>query len=365
MLGRLARRFLVRAAHQRLGFVRIDDYARERLGISGRELQELARVARALETLPLTAAAFDAGELSWSHVRLLATVATAETERAWLVRARGATVRALAAMARQPEPDDEALDGEAAAWVSVTCPRHVRRLWTEAAELASRMEGARIPAWRAAEAIAAEGMATEQGDELSVRPAASSPPGPSLPDAARWETRPVPRADEIERLAAPWVVDPHRLDAHLRMAVAALQSIDSETGRLLTIVAERRLHCDLGIARFADYVRERLGMSLRRARALMAVERAGRRVPSLAEAYREGRLSLARALVILPVLHEDTVAAWVARAQEVTIRHLSDIVTHALETGEPGCPVPPPSASGSTLTGDAPGGADVCAPSRQ
>ncbi len=341
MLGRLARRFLLRSAHQRLGFVRIDDYARERLGISGRELQELARVARALEVLPLIAGAFDAGELSWSHLRVLATVATPETEKAWLLRARGATVRALAAMARQPEPDDESLDAEAAAWVSVACPRHVRRLWTEASELASRMEGVRIPAWRAAEAIAAEGLATEREGELRVpRSAASSSAGP-LADAARWETAPAPRADEIELLAAPWVIDPHRLDAHLRMALAALQSIDSETGHLLTILAERRLHHDLGIPRFADYVRERLGMSLRRARALMAVHRAGRRVPLLVEAYREGRVSLARALVILPVLHEDTAAAWIARAQEVTIRHLSDMVTHALETSEPGGPVWP------------------------
>ena len=354
MLGRLARRFLLRSAHQRLGFVRVDDYARERLGISGRELQELARVTRALETLPLIAAAFDAGELSWSHVRLLATVATPQTERTWLLRARGATVRALAAMARQPEPDDEALDGEAATWVSVACPRHVRRLWTEASELASRMEGVRIPAWRAAEAMAAEGLATHQGAELRLpRSAAASTARPSraLPDAARWETTPVPPTDDIELLAAPWVVDPHRLDAHLRMALAVLQSIDSETGRLLTILSERRLHHDLGIPRFADYVRERLGMSLRRARALMAVERAGRRIPLLAEAYRKGRVSLARALVILPVLHEDAAAAWIARAQEVTIRHLSDLVTYALETSEPGCPVSPPPAEVHSLHG--------------
>src|SRR2546427_11066290 len=41
VLGRLARAFLHRRAPQHLGFVRIDDYARARLGLSGRELQAL------------------------------------------------------------------------------------------------------------------------------------------------------------------------------------------------------------------------------------------------------------------------------------------------------------------------------------
>src|SRR5262249_31454484 len=52
VLGRLAHHFLSKRAHQRLGFVRLDDFARERLGLSGRELQELARVAQRLEALP-------------------------------------------------------------------------------------------------------------------------------------------------------------------------------------------------------------------------------------------------------------------------------------------------------------------------
>src|SRR4029077_8654922 len=52
VLGRLARPFLRRRAHVRLGFVRIDDYSRERIGLSGRELQELGRVVEQLADLP-------------------------------------------------------------------------------------------------------------------------------------------------------------------------------------------------------------------------------------------------------------------------------------------------------------------------
>jgi hypothetical protein len=249
-------------------------------------------------------------------------------------------------MARRPDVlDDEALDGEAARFVSVACPRHVRRLWVEACELASRMEGVRIPAWRAAEAIAAEGMASGcDVDEPRAREAVAEP---ALADGARWEAGRESLGEDLERLAPMWVVDPHQLDAHLRMALAFLQSIDWETGRLLAVLAARRLHHDVGIARFADYVRERLGMSLRRARALIALDRAAARFPAFGEAYRAGRLSMARALVILPVLHEATVAAWIERAQEVTIRRLADLVTFALESTESGVPVMPPPAEGA------------------
>src|SRR5206468_5606996 len=110
VLGRLARPFLRRRAHQRLGFVRLDDYARERLGLSGRELQDLARVVERLDALPAVARAFGDGALSWSHLRLLVAVATPETETAWLARARAETVRGLdaaiaAARGAAPDPD--------------------------------------------------------------------------------------------------------------------------------------------------------------------------------------------------------------------------------------------------------------------
>ncbi|MGH7803730.1 MAG: hypothetical protein ACREQJ_05235, partial [Candidatus Binatia bacterium] len=70
-LGRVAARFLDVKGHERLAFARLGDYARERLGISGRELQSFAFVAARLEALPLVAAAFLRGEISWSQTRLL------------------------------------------------------------------------------------------------------------------------------------------------------------------------------------------------------------------------------------------------------------------------------------------------------
>src|SRR5262245_24922533 len=74
VVGRLAGAFLRRRGVTRLGFARLDDYARERLGVSGREVQSLASVVGRLARLPRLAAAFDSGVLSWAQVRLVAAV---------------------------------------------------------------------------------------------------------------------------------------------------------------------------------------------------------------------------------------------------------------------------------------------------
>src|SRR5437762_6483846 len=95
VLGRLARTFLAGRYHHRLGFARLGDYTRERLSLSAREVQELARVAERLETLPAIAAAFSAGHLSWPQTRLLAPAAPPHREHEWLALARDRTVRGL------------------------------------------------------------------------------------------------------------------------------------------------------------------------------------------------------------------------------------------------------------------------------
>src|SRR2546422_9372650 len=102
VLGHLARHFLAKRAHQRLAFVRLDDYARERLGLSGRELQDLGRVAERLTVLPTIARAFAEGTLSWSHLRLLVAVAPPQSETAWRPRAQAATLPGLDAATVSP-----------------------------------------------------------------------------------------------------------------------------------------------------------------------------------------------------------------------------------------------------------------------
>src|SRR6266852_3719130 len=58
-------------------------------------------------------------------------------------------------------------------------------------------------------------------------------------------------------------------------------------------------------------------MSVRKARALTALERRAGLAPALADAYRDGRLSWIQALTLLPVVNEAHVEAWVGLAGEV------------------------------------------------
>ena len=345
VLGRIAHAFLSGRAHNALGFARVDDYARERLGLSARTLESAAAVATRLATLPAATSAFEAGALTWAHVRLLARVATPETEARWLEAARGQTVRTLESLIRdQHRPDDEDGDDEPHVRMRIRCPRRTMRLWREVVELARRMAGAPLSDGAAAEAIAAEGLSARPATPATwpdgARPSESfaDEPAPDLDWSAVAEAIP----DDIAALADTDDADPIALDARLRKVVLAMQRSDWQIGRLLRIVFDRRLYLLMGFRSAARYVHERLGLSERKARALVALERQSWRAPALGEAYRAGTVSWLRALTVLPVASEKTAAAWVERAQEVTMRRLSDEIEWALASRIPCDAVAPP-----------------------
>lgn len=345
VIGRLAGVFLRRHGPERLGFARADDYARERLGLSGRELASLASVAGRLARLPLLAAAFRDGALSWAQVRLLAPVATPADEAEWLRIAAGRTARALETRIRdRGRTPDTGEDDEPSLRFRVRCSRRVRRLWHETVVLARRVAGAELTRAQAAEAIAAEGLSARPAvdDAWPTAPSAAAPPdaaearNPQLDWTAVREALPA----DVEALADGLDdVGSFTLDRRMRAAAGAMQRVDWQTGRLLRIFLDRRLHLALGFPSAARYLRERLGMSARKARALVALERKTWEAPALADAYRAGTISSVRALVLLPVVREATAAAWVARAREVTVRRLADEVEWAVGTGET---APPP-----------------------
>jgi hypothetical protein len=115
-LGCAARAFLSRQAYRPLGFVRLGDYARERLGVSARTLQHAAWLATRLDALPAISRAYDRSELSWAQARALCSVAAPADEERWLGLTRGATVETLerlAAQARWPDgvPEDSRQEG--------------------------------------------------------------------------------------------------------------------------------------------------------------------------------------------------------------------------------------------------------------
>src|SRR5690606_8230598 len=80
--------------------------------------------------------------------------------------------------------------------------------------------------------------------------------------------------------------DPFELDSRLQRAIAIEQRIWSEVGALLARAAAERLHVVAGFRSFEGWVRERFGISPRKTRALLRLERTGELCPALRAAYR-------------------------------------------------------------------------------
>src|SRR5213593_291148 len=320
VLGRLARTFLAGRYHHRLGFARLGDWTRERLGLSARQVQDLARVAERLESLP-------------------AAAATPDSEHEWLALARERTVRALEALVVRPPPDP---DERHRLRFSVRCPRRARGRWRQAIELARRMAGSELSLAQAAEVIAAEGLSAAPAPVDDRAPREAPPEPVDTPPDLGWSPVDVPIPEDVEKLLqlGPGG-DPFTVDESLRTARRAMQRIDWQMGVLLRTFFDLRLHRAFSFPSASRYVAGRLGLSARKARALVALERGLRRTPALAAAYREGAISWLRALTVLPVATADD--AWVARAGEVTLRRLVAEVEWALDRRDAGLPPAPPS----------------------
>ena len=353
VLGRLARAFLRRRGHHELGFSRLGDYSGERLGLSARELQSLTTVSARLERLPRLRAAFAGGVLNWAQIRLVAAVATPEDETEWLARAERRTVRALAAVIRTP-PDSE---DDGVARFRLRCPRRVRLLWHQVVEVARRMAGSDLTQGQAAEAIAAEGLSARPpcGDAW---PAAEPPAAtPADPDETRavfaeldWSAIREALPDDIAGLDADIDgLDHFALDGRMRAALHAMRRADWQLGRLLRVFLDRRLYRLMEFPSAERYVTERLGLSARKARALVALERKTWQADAFGTAYRAGELSWVRALTLLPIVAEPTAAAWVERAGAVPVRRLADEVEWALTVRDGVAPIAPP-PPGASLT---------------
>lgn len=102
--------------HERLGYGGFVEYIERLFGYSPRLTYEKLRVADALERLPELAERLRDGKLTWSGVRELTRVATAETEHDWIVAAAGTTARETERLVsghrlgdRPEDPVDDAL----------------------------------------------------------------------------------------------------------------------------------------------------------------------------------------------------------------------------------------------------------------
>ena len=131
--------------------------------------------------------------------------------------------------------------------------------------------------------------------------------------------------DELAALARDVADCPAReVDRRLRAAIAFLQSVDLEQGRLLRQMLDRKLFAELGFPGLDDYARERLDTSPRTARRQVALARAGHRAPAVATAFRAGEIHAFQAHALARVADLATAAPWIERAKSVTFRQLED-----------------------------------------
>jgi hypothetical protein len=316
VLGALAAALLSGRGFEPLGFRCLGDWSRERIGMGVRAVREWARVWRALEELPLLREAVLSGEVSWTVARLIVGVVTPENEATCLETVRGRTVRAVELLLRAVTPVDEGPAEEPQedrVPVRVACSPRVATKWAAALELARRMAGENLSAWECAEAIAAECASAAGGAEAleaTQRRPALAARGPEeeselglraeLWPRLRWSTRPSRRSGRLERLACGLEeCSPRELDGRLRAAMALLQQVDFEIGRILRQVVDRKLYRELGFESFERYVQERLDLSPRTARRLVRLARAEHTAPAVASAFREGHITLLQAEVLL------------------------------------------------------------------
>jgi hypothetical protein len=89
-----------------VGCATILEYLERELGYTPRQGRERLRIARALRDLPELEASLASGELKHTAIRELTRVVMPETERAWLDRARGKTIRELEELVAGRSPGD-------------------------------------------------------------------------------------------------------------------------------------------------------------------------------------------------------------------------------------------------------------------
>ena len=210
--------------------------------------KELLRVGYALKSLPLIAAAFAAGQLSFDKVRQITSVATPDTDELMLEIGRGASGSQLERICRSlrrirelesPDHDQKQLAK--------------RGLWTHLDEDGMMRLVAKLPAEDAAVVVAALESIT------GSRPVPDSS-GDEVPDPAedRWAAR---RADALVAMsehvicgAAGGLVvagEAHQVVVHVDVGVLTGEARDGlcqlENGAPLSAAAARRIGCDAEI----------------------------------------------------------------------------------------------------------------------
>jgi len=134
--------------HVFFGYTHLYEYMERVLGYAPHTARERMRVARALAALPETTAALSRGALTYSAVRELTRVATADTEAAWLARTEGLVANQIERLVANHRPGDQPDDPTdpdlRPRVVRLELPPEVYALWREARKVVADERGAEI-----------------------------------------------------------------------------------------------------------------------------------------------------------------------------------------------------------------------------
>ena len=358
-----------------LGYARFGDYARERLGIAERTAFDLARLGSALKRLPLLDRALARGRLTWTAALQVARVSGTDDETDWVACATSLSVRALkqqvyqtlaerqgaarsdahendelaaAAAVKQKATggsDDDDDQPERLGQVRMQVPAKTACSWHAALDLCRQIAGFELVESEAAEYVLADfisGGVPLPDDLPPCRPGRApvrfegrdglhpAQPPRLLPPVARELGSHLLLADlsrdidELLRLveAAPATSGPFELDEAMRRLVTQRAGVDLDLARLLRNFRSLDLAAHLGYASFGEYVEARLGISARRARFLVQLDRNLCVCPGITRAVRDGRIGTVAALRVARVARSDTTEIWLERAERIPVVQL-------------------------------------------
>jgi HNH endonuclease len=303
-----------------LGCSGIGDYARERLGIAASTAQKMVRFARRLRDRPLLRAAVRKGEVTPRAAEAVLSKACGEDEAAWVERARHQTVRALkAAVKGGAEEDDEKWHRTRA-----RLSPEQRTVVDEAMDLARKALCATAPKWELVGAMAEEYLGANpppEGSAADPFPAAREEID-SLKEwleteSAQWAFLDRPTPVEAPEVASDAERDPRVLDGELRRLGELRDRWDEVFGHLAMLLRAIEGWRRLGFASFAHYCDERVGMAVRAVAERAALERRLYEIPQLREAMRARRISYEKARLIARHADEESIDAWIERAERV------------------------------------------------
>jgi hypothetical protein len=213
------------------GFATMYEYLERVLGYGPHAARERMRVARALVRLPQTTAALARGTLTYSAVRELTRVATAETEASWLAAAEGMAVNQIERLVTGHQPGDQPEDPThpdlRPRVVRVELPPEVYALWRQARSVMAADRGAEISDADFVESLCRGAIAPGTGAEGPSHQIAYQ----QCPDCRRATQNGAGRAIEI----APEVFERASCDAKV------LGSLDATTPERATTTVTPRL----------------------------------------------------------------------------------------------------------------------------